>query len=297
MTDKFITFKDVRFTYPPFEHEVDKDGNQIINKPVFDHFTATLPGKFTILVGPNGSGKSTFLLLAAGRVSPDTGTVRLFNKDIAFMEEQERNLTASFIYQNMEFETQETTEILLQKIFKSGGWQNSGGARDALLASNKQIQIPNKDFIDNCIDIFELSNILNRPLNQLSKGEMQRTLLAFSLLYGCKSIFLDEPLFALEPKQKEIIISYLRDYSRKYDIPLYISMQELSLTKKYADAVLLFKPNRNISFGTPKEVLTKDEIETAYGVPEAMLKDAEDANNKNKLEESAVIADFNKRIS
>ena len=52
-------------------------------------------------------------------------------------------------------------------------------------------------------------------------------------------------------------------------------MHELDLTKKYADQVLLFYPNRDMSLGTPDEVLTREDIEKAYGVPYAMLKNHE----------------------
>jgi iron complex transport system ATP-binding protein len=70
-------------------------------------------------------------------------------------------------------------------------------------------------------------------------------------------------------------------------------MHELDLTKKYADKVLLFYPNRDMALGTPEEVLTRDEVEKAYGVPYAMLKDHENLSreylnslsNKGKEEE------------
>ena len=66
----FLTFDNVSFTYPLMgdEIETDENGKPILPSPVFDYFTATLPGGFTSLIGPNASGKSTFMLLAAGRV-------------------------------------------------------------------------------------------------------------------------------------------------------------------------------------------------------------------------------------
>ena len=57
-------------------------------------------------------------------------------------------------------------------------------------------------------------------------------------------------------------------------------MHELDLTKKYADQVLLFYPNRDMSFGTPEEVLTKEDLEKAYGIPAQMLKNKEDLNRE-----------------
>ena len=64
-----IDFNDVSFTYPPVQGDVDSDGKQIAPKPVFSHFTGSIPQGFTSLIGANGSGKTTFMLLEIGRAS------------------------------------------------------------------------------------------------------------------------------------------------------------------------------------------------------------------------------------
>ena len=62
---------------------------------------------------------------------------------------------------------------------------------------------------------------------------------------------------------------------RETGVSVFVSLHELALTRKYADTVMLFHPDRTIEMGTPEEVLTKESLEAAYGVPEAMLYDAE----------------------
>ena len=247
-----IQFNDVTFKYPDDPSDLDKAGNPIINKPVFEHFTGTIPSSFTSLVGPNGCGKTTFMLLASGRLIPQNGNVKLFDQNIGALGEQQKNLVASVIYQNMEFETQQPANELLSYVYKNGNFRgNAKGIED-------------RDLLAEVTEVFELGNILSRPLQKLSKGEIQRTLLAFSLLYGSMSIFMDEPLFAMEFKQKENSLNYLKKFSNETGTPMYISIHELELSKKYADNVLLFYPNRDMTFGSPEEVLTKDDLEKAY---------------------------------
>ncbi len=260
--EKFIDFENVTFSYPT-ENEED-------TKNIFQNFNASLPGGFVCLIGPNGSGKSTFMLLSSGRLVPKQGIVTVFNEDIISKTEEKRNLTATVIYQNMEFETTDITGNVLEEVWKNGS----------------NILKDKEDMLKEIISVFELAPILQRPLSALSKGEMQRTLLAFSILYGSRSIFMDEPLFAMEPRQKEKALEFLRKYSNEYDIPIYISMHELELSRKYADSVLLFYPNRDIDFGTPDEVLDQKCLEKAYGIPVAMLKDAESLNRKILLEQN-----------
>ena len=263
-----IQFNDVTFKYPDDPSDLDKAGNPIINKPVFEHFTGTIPSSFTSLVGPNGCGKTTFMMLASGRLIPQNGNVKLFDQNIGALGEQQKNLVASVIYQNMEFETQQPANELLSYVYKNGNFR--GNAKG----------IEERDLLAEVTEVFELGNLLSRPLQKLSKGEIQRTLLAFSLLYGSMSIFMDEPLFAMEFKQKENSLNYLKKFSNETGTPMYISIHELELSKKYADNVLLFYPNRDMIFGSPEEVLTKDDLEKAYGVPYGMLKDQEEMNRQ-----------------
>lgn len=103
----FIDFENVSFSYPPVEGDLDENGKQIVPSPVFENFSGGFPGTFTSIIGPNGCGKSTLMLLASGRLIPSQGKVKLLGQDIASLDEEKRNLLASVIYQNMEFESNE----------------------------------------------------------------------------------------------------------------------------------------------------------------------------------------------
>lgn len=263
---EFLEFNDVSFTYPPVEGDLDENGNQRIPSPVFEHFSGSLPGgQFISLVGQNGCGKTTFLMLASGRLAPDSGSVTLLQKNPAILDGESKNLLASVIYQNMEFESDQTVSELLAQVYQNGALKgHAAGVLDST-----------KDLLEEAIDVFELESVLNHALTHLSKGEIQRVILGFSILYGSASIFMDEPMFAMEDRQKESALSYLKTFVKKTGTTIYCSMHELDLTKKYADQVLLFYPNRDMSFGTPSEVLTDEDLEKAYKVPAAMLKQKE----------------------
>lgn len=270
---KCIEFSDVSFAYPPVEGDVGPDGAQIVPAPVFDHFTGEIPSGFTSLVGPNGSGKTTFLMLASGRLVPQNGRCVLFGQDVAALGEEQKNLLASVIYQNMEFETDEKVARLLDFVYKNGALK---GAAKAIRGQG--------DLLSELIGVFELEPVLDHGLTGLSKGEIQRTLLAFCLLYGSASCFMDEPMFAMEERQKEQALAYLKDYAVQTGTAFFISMHEIALSRRYADSILLFYPDRTIDYGTPEEVLTGEALEKAYGVPAAMLKHSEDMTREVLLQ-------------
>lgn len=266
----FLEFNNVHFSYPAVEGDVDDDGKQIQPPVIFDHFSAELPTGFVSLVGPNASGKSTFMLLAAGRVLPQEGTVQLLGRDTRSIDESERDKLASYIYQNMELDTDQKTAELLDYVYKNG---SLGGAAFGALDERK-------DFLEEVKEVFELQDLLDKKFNALSKGQLQRALTAFSLLYGSKSVFMDEPFFALEERQKESAIKYLKEFCAAKDVTVYISMHELDLTKKYADTVMLFYPNHDIDLGSAAEVLTDQALEKSYDVPASMLKQSEELSRE-----------------
>ncbi len=238
-----IVFQDVHFSY--------EQGD----KPVFSGLSIDLAPGITSLVGQNGTGKTTFMLLAGGRLYPSSGKIFIQGKDsLSFRSEEERNLTASFVYQNMEFQTEEPVKELLEIVFQNGN--HSSGSYN---------------LVEELIHVFGLEPVLDRPVQSVSKGEMQKILIAFSLLYGSEILLLDEPVFALENRWKEIVLEYLKDYASGRNFSLIYSIHELDLSKRYSDQTLLFHKDHSISYGRTEAVLTKDIVEQAYQVPLELL--------------------------
>ena len=235
-------------------------------EPVLTGITLSLPPGVTSLTGPNGAGKSTFLLLASGRVLPSTGTVLLEGKDTALLDEVEKNRLCSLVYQNMEFETEEPLGELLGFVFSNG----------FLSASDKS-------FLKDVVTAFELEGLQTRKTQTLSKGEMQRAVMAFSLLYGSRVVVMDEPVFALEEAQKRRALGFVTEYAHGAGISFLYSAHELDLTRDFSDQVLLFRKGGHPMLGTAAHMLTRETLEAAYQVPYALL------HHKEKLHRSALI--------
>ena len=265
MDECVARFTAVSFSYPQIGDDdavgttgEPGHGNGDNGTDVFGGIDLEIPGGVVSFVGQNGTGKSTALLLSSGRLQPDSGQVELFGVNTnSLTVEEERNRYASFIYQNMEFETEDSVAELFSFVYENGFVDEN--ARD-------------EEFIPNLTEVFELHDALDRKLQDLSKGEMQRAILVFSLLYGSRSIMMDEPIFALEEYQKKAALEYLVDFAHRKETPLYFSLHELDLSKSFADyAVLFYTDGRNPIVGPVEEILTRPLIEDAYQYPAAML--------------------------
>jgi ABC-type cobalamin/Fe3+-siderophores transport system ATPase subunit len=239
-----IVFEDVSFRYPEGGAEVVRD------------LSLEIPRGIVSLVGQNGTGKSTLLLLAAGSLLPTSGRVLLKGVDTRELgDEEERHRLASLISQNMEFETTEPVSELLAFVMESG------------FLTEKR-----RELIEELVEVFELAPFLDRRTQDISKGELQRTILAFSLLYGSPVLVMDEPIFALEDRQKQAAMAFLAGRAREKGLSLLYSVHELEISRDYSDFILLFTRAAPPRLGRTAEVFTRDTIEAAYEAPFDTLK-------------------------
>lgn len=251
-----IVFEKVSFRYPEGAGDV------------FTGLDLELPPGIVSLVGQNGTGKSTLLLLASGRLVPTGGSVTIRGVDTRELKnESDRQMLVSFVYQNMEFETDEPIGHLLRFV------------KDTGLLKEKS-----PDLVAELVEVFELQPVLERRMQEVSKGELQRAILAFSLLYGSPILAMDEPIFALEDRQKETVMAHLTDLAHAGQVSVYYSVHELDLSRDHSDFVVLFSKDAPPRIGSTAQTFTREAIEKAYEVPFDMLKKREELYRKYLVE-------------
>lgn len=242
-----ISIQNIDFKYP--------DGDDYI----FKNMSLEIGSGVTSLVGQNGTGKTTMLLLCAGLIVPENGIVKIIDTNTAdITHHNERQKLISYIYQNMEFESEENVISLLHFVYNNGFHTNKDDG-----------------FIKELIDVFELNQVLNKKTHEISKGELQRVIIAFSLLYGSKIIVMDEPIFALEDYQKHKTMDYMVNYSRSTGTPIIYSAHELDITEKYSDNVCFFYKESQPVIGETKRLYNEKNLEEVFNVPFSMLKQKE----------------------
>lgn len=262
-----VEFEDVTFFYPVLAQESPEDSIKPVSPTeqitrVFDGVSADFPEGVISLVGENGTGKSTALLLAGARVFPNSGTVRIYGRDTDELRaaaydpsvEEERNRLVSFIYQNMEFETEETVGDIMEFVYENGFHDEKDPSFLTLLRSE-----------------LELDDCLNKQTQKLAKGQLQRSIIAFSFLYGSKIIMMDEPVFAVEEDRKDRIFGFVYEYASNKRWSVYYSAHNLELTQKYSDYLMLFDKEGQFEIGPTSELYTEQNIEEAFQYPYGLL--------------------------
>ena len=180
------------------EIEIKNLHKQYGNLVIFENLNLVIPdNKMTCIYGTSGCGKTTLLDIIGFLEPYQSGTILYDGKEIKNKKECQDMLRKDigFIFQDyglIENETVEQNLLLVHKIEKD---------------KNR------KQHIKEIFESLQLEDvILKKKVYELSGGEQQRVTIAKILLKDPKLILADEPTASLDPENKDIVLSYLREF-------------------------------------------------------------------------------------
>jgi lipoprotein-releasing system ATP-binding protein len=160
-------------------------------------------GEMLAIVGPSGIGKSTLLHLLGGLDRPDSGTVRVDERELTKMSADElarfRNKNVGFVFQFHHL----LPEFTAEENVAMPGWI---GRMDRQEAMTRAAQLLNE---------LGLSERRTHFPNQLSGGEQQRVAIARALLADPVLFLADEPTGNLDLATSEKVFDLMRSCHSK----------------------------------------------------------------------------------
>ena len=209
-------------------------------------------GNLICIIGPNGSGKSTFLNLCSGGEKNYSGKIILSGKDIRDFKNQELALKVSFLPQYFE---------------KGEGYTSEDVVMMGRYPHQKRSFFPSLKDRDAVFAAFEKAgaeDFMKRDFSSLSGGEKKRVLIASVLAQETDFLLLDEPTSSLDIKGQWEIFSILKEI-RKENKGIIVATHNINLASIYGDEIILFSKGRILEKGKPDHVITKENLEKAYG--------------------------------
>src|SRR5262249_27780236 len=101
--------------------------------------------------------------------------------------------------------------------------------------------------------------LLDRPLAQLSGGQLQRVLIAFSLLTKPELLLLDEPTAGVDTPGEETFYELIANIQRRHHLTVILVSHDLSMVYKHAAHV--YALNGVICCeGTPEQVMNAESL-------------------------------------
>ncbi|MEV4071828.1 ABC transporter ATP-binding protein [Nonomuraea fuscirosea] len=213
------------------------------------------PGHVTALVGPNGSGKSTLLRALARLHRPDGGTVTLADGTSAL------GLSAR------DFARRVT--LLAQSRPTPGGVQVRdvvGYGRHPYRRRWKAGDPDGAAAVARAMELTGVTTMAERPVDELSGGELQRVWLATCLAQDTGVLLLDEPTTFLDLRYQVELLELIRDLADEHGVAIGVVLHDLNQAAEIADHVVLLHQGRVRADGPPALVLTEDLLTAAYGI-------------------------------
>jgi putative ABC transport system ATP-binding protein len=168
------------------------------------------PGELVALYGPSGSGKTTVLLLAAGVLAPDAGSVRFDGRDLA--ERDDAELSA---YQRRDI------GFVYQSFHLLAGVPALENAAVKLLADRVPLDRARAMAVP-WLERVGLGARLGHVPAQLSGGERQRVAIARALVNEPRLILADEPTGNLDTRRGAEILELLDELRRERGVAVLL---------------------------------------------------------------------------
>jgi iron complex transport system ATP-binding protein len=188
-------------------------------------------GECVCLIGPNGSGKTTLMLALLGLLPPAAGRAMLNGVAVHRLSARQRGRFASYVPQ------------VVERIPAFRVYDVVAGGRYPHLSPLRPLSKTDREVIDRALRQCGLTELAERPVNALSGGERQKTLLAAAIAQDAEVMFLDEPHTALDPAYQVELIGLLRAWHARGRGLVLIS-HELSLPAALGGRVVALRQGR-----------------------------------------------------
>ncbi|MCW2806840.1 MAG: transporter ATP-binding protein [Marmoricola sp.] len=212
-------------------------------------------GAVTALIGPNGSGKSTVLRSLARLHPVMSGTVEVAGADIAPLGAREFARQVTLLSQSRPHPSGLTVNDVV-----AFGRHPHRRRFAALTEADRQS-------IDHAMDLTGTAVMADRPVDQLSGGELQRVWLASCLAQDTGVLLLDEPTNHLDLRYQVETLDLLRDLADHHGTAIGVVLHDLNQTATVADRVVLLHHGRVRAAGDPADVLTAEHLSEVYELP------------------------------
>ena len=216
-----------------------------------------MPGERRLIIGPNGAGKTTLFNLVTGDLTADSGSVKLFGRELFGMRTQDRvQLGLARTYQILTLFPREplihNVVLALLGLDKRrwNPWSMLSGSRDleaAALAALAQVG---------------LADSAQRIVAETSYGERRRLEFAMALAQKPKVLLLDEPLAGLSQAERQTVRALLDTIPR--DVTIVMIEHDMDTALGFAERITVLHYGEVIVEGTRAEVVADPRTREVY---------------------------------
>jgi ABC-2 type transport system ATP-binding protein len=198
-------------------------------------------GEILGFLGPNGAGKTTTLQMLLGILTPTSGEINVFGKDLAHHKSE--------ILESMNFSS----------TYTDLPWRIT--VAENLIWTSWLYKITDrKKRLNKIKEIFRLDKIWHQPFGSLSAGQRTRVNLARSMVNFPKILLLDEPTASLDPEVAAYMREFFADQRTKFNTSIILTSHNMAEVEELCDRVIILKDGHIVGNDTPANLAKKIEF-------------------------------------
>lgn len=184
------------------------------------------------LLGRNGSGKTTFVKIATTQLEPDSGSVKIFGKDVIDDADEIRHMTSLVPQESRPFPHLTPWEHVyyFQRML--------GNTREGA-----------KDRAEMVTDLLDMKSFCKTECVNLSGGQKQLTMVAIALSADAMIYFLDEPTIGLDIITRKKVWDAIIKY-KKLNKTIILTTHYLDEASFLSDEISIVSYGKMIKQGT-----------------------------------------------
>ncbi|MEY8444220.1 metal ABC transporter ATP-binding protein [Lactococcus ileimucosae] len=223
---------------------VEYKGNLALDNISLNIPAATCTG----IIGPNGAGKSTLMKSILEMVPAKTGNATIDNQPI-------KNFKRKIAYVAQRSEIDLSFPITVFDTVLTGTYPN--------LKLFQKPRKKEKEKTHQALHRLGLDAFKDRPLSDLSGGQLQRVFIARALAQEADYYFLDEPFVGIDMISEKIIIKILEELRQEGKAVLIVH-HNLHNVKEYFDYLIILNKKLVCADYIP-QCFTNKNLQSAYG--------------------------------
>ncbi len=234
---------------------VVRDGRRILSSVDLD----IRKGENVAVIGPNGSGKTTLIKLLRGDIRPyydedDPAVFRIFGMDRWNLFEVRGRMGVV----SMDLQSQFGSDTTVREVICSGFFNSLDVFRC------HEVTLDIEEAAVSAAVTMGIEDMMDRPIENLSLGEMRRALIARALVTRPDLLVLDEPMTGLDIVMKS-------RFRSMFDILIDAGVSVVMITHELTDIpvsvkrVVMVRDGRIFADGPKDELLTSGRISELFG--------------------------------
>jgi branched-chain amino acid transport system ATP-binding protein len=215
------------------------------------------PGEFLAMIGPNGAGKSTCFNMINGQLKPDSGEIKLGERDIAGLHP--RDIWRLGVGRTFQVAATFGSMTVIENV------------QMALISHGKEIYklwpaaaSLHRDRALKLLDQVGMAAEADRPIRELAYGDVKRIELAIALANDPKLLLMDEPTAGMAPRERNELIALVKRLVVERGISVLFTEHSMDVVFAFADRVIVLARGRLIADGTAAVIRDDPKVQEVY---------------------------------